>query len=546
MPLTFIDIEKQKTWRIGMFFLILLILYFFVSLALVQGILFLVFPVHFIQSGSVAGFKNPFFLVVIFGFSLITAAIHFWFSASDAVRSVMKNLEAAPPDPDDGIHRQMKNIMDEIHVVTGRKRRIQCMVIPSLSMNAIAVADLQGNAAIGITEGLLSRLTRPQTEAVLAHEAYHILSGDCMEATVATSLFGMYAAMLEKFQNPGDDDEPGGLHPAFFLFWILVKFSHMLSLFISREREYRADAASVRMTRNPLALAESLHLIARNWRGAGMIGNGLEMLCIMNPSPNETDEREGFWANLMSTHPPIMKRIRILLNMVRVPLSELDKRTQPVTQPAGASHTPEPQYYAYDSGNQWKGPYTPAELAALPWLLPHTWIKSDQGKAVEKASGNPLLQMIFADRISTADAQVSDLHCPVCRQPLSTVPYERTNIYHCSFCRGAFVENTKIPRIIVRREKECTERIKSLAKAVTADNLKRLGIKKLTGKDTGLKPVTLCPKCSNPMLRTFYSLAYLVEIDRCSLCHMTWFDADELEMLQCLIENRMTAQIDFL
>jgi hypothetical protein len=108
------------------------------------------------------------------------------------------------------------------------------------------------------------------------------------------------------------------------------------------------------------------------------------------------------------------------------------------------------------------------------------------------------------------------------------------------------VENTKIPRIIVRREKECTERIKSLAKAVTADNLKRLGIKKLTGKDTGLKPVTLCPKCSNPMLRTFYSLAYLVEIDRCSLCHMTWFDADELEMLQCLIENRMTAQIDFL
>jgi Zn-finger nucleic acid-binding protein len=47
------------------------------------------------------------------------------------------------------------------------------------------------------------------------------------------------------------------------------------------------------------------------------------------------------------------------------------------------------------------------------------------------------------------------------------------------------------------------------------------------------------------MLRTFYSLAYLIEIDRCNVCNITWFDADELEMLQCVIENKMTAQIDF-
>ena len=79
-----------------------------------------------------------------------------------------------------------------------------------------------------------------------------------------------------------------------------------------------------------------------------------------------------------------------------------------------------------------------------------------------------------------------------------------------------------------------------------ADNLKGLSIKKLTGKDTIHKPLTSCPKCKNPMLRTFYSLAYLIEIDRCNLCNITWFDADELEMLQCLIENKITAGYDFL
>jgi Zn-finger nucleic acid-binding protein len=42
------------------------------------------------------------------------------------------------------------------------------------------------------------------------------------------------------------------------------------------------------------------------------------------------------------------------------------------------------------------------------------------------------------------------------------------------------------------------------------------------------------------MFRTFYSYAYLLEIDRCGICGVTWFDPDELEMLQCIIENRIS------
>jgi Zn-finger nucleic acid-binding protein len=43
------------------------------------------------------------------------------------------------------------------------------------------------------------------------------------------------------------------------------------------------------------------------------------------------------------------------------------------------------------------------------------------------------------------------------------------------------------------------------------------------------------------MYRGFYSLAHLIEIDRCSFCGLTWFDQDELEMLQCLIASRVTS-----
>jgi len=46
------------------------------------------------------------------------------------------------------------------------------------------------------------------------------------------------------------------------------------------------------------------------------------------------------------------------------------------------------------------------------------------------------------------------------------------------------------------------------------------------------------------MLRAFYSLAHLIEIDRCSFCCLTWFDRDELEMLQCLILNNIIPDVE--
>ncbi len=45
------------------------------------------------------------------------------------------------------------------------------------------------------------------------------------------------------------------------------------------------------------------------------------------------------------------------------------------------------------------------------------------------------------------------------------------------------------------------------------------------------------------MYRGFYSLVHLIEIDRCSYCSITWFDQDELTMLQCLIENRIVPDV---
>jgi len=79
-------------------------------------------------------------------------------------------------------------------------------VIPTLSMNALSAADLKGNAVIAITEGLLSRLTRPQIEAVIAHEAHHILSGDCLETTVAQACWHLSALVESRLKHHADNN----------------------------------------------------------------------------------------------------------------------------------------------------------------------------------------------------------------------------------------------------------------------------------------------------------------------------------------------------
>lgn len=530
MPLTFIDIERQKSWRIWLFFLFLMFIY--LVLTALFAATFLPFPRYtatrfWIFAGMTA---------------LLVAGLHFWFSAYNTVSVVVRGLEAQPPDPQDGVHTMLLNIMQEVHVVTGNKRKMQCVVIPSFSMNALAVADLKGEAVIGITEGLLSRLTRPQLETVIAHEAHHILSGDCLETTVASSLFGTYSAAIEKLGSAS-----GGrvfLSPAFTLAWILLQMSRLLNMFISREREYRADAASVRMTRNPLALAEALHLLSRSWRGAGFIGNGFEMLCIVNPQVKTLDETEGFWADLISTHPPLKNRIGILLKMARVHIADLDAKFGEKAI-SSARKFSDPRYFALGPRQQWQGPFTLVELAALPWLSPLTWTAQGKDQPVERAWKDPLMNAIFLARLPGQEPAHAPFSCPTCHQPLLKESYESAQIFQCRFCAGILVETHRIPRIIARtnRERACSERVTSLAKTVVKENQLRLHERKQRNDSKTSIPLFACPKCGNPMCRVFYSLAHLVEVDRCSFCAITWFDQDELEMLQCLIENRIVPDI---
>ena len=85
MPLTFVEIERQKNWRIAVFFLVLLSLYFVILTTLSLSLFIIAPPLLFL----IKGFLFRYLLIVI-AVSLIIASIHFYFSAFGAIRFLKK------------------------------------------------------------------------------------------------------------------------------------------------------------------------------------------------------------------------------------------------------------------------------------------------------------------------------------------------------------------------------------------------------------------------------------------------------------------------
>ena len=154
-----------------------------------------------------------------------------------------------------------------------------------------------------------------------------------------------------------------------------------------------------------------------------------------------------------------------------------------------------------------------------------------------KASEVPLMNAFFKERVNKEAENVSGLVCHTCSAPLVKKSYEKTSVLQCVFCGGVLVKDKKMPRIIARKDVKCSERIKALARAMQEVNHKK-GYARIDA-DNRVVPLHNCPECGKKMRRVFYTYTYLVEVDRCSSCGVTWFDHDELEILQCMIDNKM-------
>jgi heat shock protein HtpX len=124
----------------------------------------------------------------------------------------------------------------------------------------------------------------------------------------------------ERTRGGDGDPELGGLAILFFAVWIVTWLlaplvTRLIALAVGRDREFLADAMSAQFTRNPAALATALGKIDAAEEPTVSIKGGVAHLCICDPLGRAVNDRRGFFANLLATHPPMEERIAALKDM---------------------------------------------------------------------------------------------------------------------------------------------------------------------------------------------------------------------------------------
>ena len=188
-------------------------------------------------------------------------------------------------------------------------------VVPQAAPNAFATGRNPQHASVAVTQGLLELLNDDELEGVIAHELSHVRNYDILTSSVAATIAGAITYLAHFgmfFGGDREDRERGGGFGALLMMILAPLAALLLQLFLSRTREYSADATGARMVGNPYGLISALQKLgAYNQRiPTTAVSPSTAALCIVKPLFGGAT-----MSSLFSTHPPLEDRIAALREM---------------------------------------------------------------------------------------------------------------------------------------------------------------------------------------------------------------------------------------
>jgi heat shock protein HtpX len=249
---------------------------------------------------------------MLIAFAIAAAMNFFSYFYSDKLALAMYHAQPATREELPRVYDAVERLTAKAHIPMPK-----IYVLPTESPNAFATGRNPKHASVAVTQGILELLNDDELEGVLAHELSHVRNRDILTSSIAATLAGAITILARMafwfgaMAGMGGDrrDREGGGIGAIFMLLLAPFAAMMIQLWVSRTREYEADASGAQLTGNPYGLASALEKIT-----------GMSRRIPLEASPNSAHmfiiapllSGQSF-ANLFSTHPPVEKRIQRLI-----------------------------------------------------------------------------------------------------------------------------------------------------------------------------------------------------------------------------------------
>jgi heat shock protein HtpX len=270
----------------------------------------------------------PYATIVTIGVALISLWVTYTFSNKLMLLGTEYH-EVTAENAQNLLEKQVYNTVEEMKVAAGLRFMPRVFIIEADYMNAFASGYSEKSAMVAITRGLLEKLDRAELQAVMAHELSHIRHLDIKLTLTASVLANLtliildilfYGILFGGGRRNGRDREGGNwlVLVILILRYLLPLITVLLMLFLSRTREYMADAGAVELMRDNEPLARALLKINGDYEA-----HQAEYARDYSRTPHEGVRREAYifdpsvaglnakpaTSDFFSTHPNILKRL---------------------------------------------------------------------------------------------------------------------------------------------------------------------------------------------------------------------------------------------
>lgn len=278
------------------------------------GLFTLVFAIMLAIAWALAYVLSAWSLSFFLVFALIAVAINivtYYASSALVLRSYRCKVVSEQEAPE--LHRLVAEVAQAAGIPKPR-----VAIMPSSAPNAFATGRNPKHAVVAYTTGILELLNEKELRGVTAHELGHVKNYDTlvMTATATVSAFIAYAIYFAGM-SAASRGRGGGLGAMLVSYFIGMFVAALIRAFVSRRREYGADATGAALLGDSTGLQNALLKLDYATKGRPMrqAREASAHLFIVNPF---SGGRAGsFLAGITRSHPPIEKRVERLRTMRR-------------------------------------------------------------------------------------------------------------------------------------------------------------------------------------------------------------------------------------